>query len=172
MILIYCCRWGFPHSSVGKESTCNVGDPSSIPGWERSTGEGVGYPLQYSGLENSMDCIVPGDHKESDKSEWLSVSQGFPRWPLGKESACQCRREQETWVWSLGWKDPLEEETATHSSSLAWENSMDRGAWWATVHGVAKSWTWLKWLNTHAWIFHITKQVKSLSIWKTLQGLP
>ena len=40
---------GFPHSSVGKESTCNAGDPSSIPGSGRSTGEGIGYPLQYSG---------------------------------------------------------------------------------------------------------------------------
>ena len=49
---------GFPDSSVGKESTCNAGDPGSIPGSGRSTGEGIGYPLQYSGLENSMDCIV------------------------------------------------------------------------------------------------------------------
>ena len=39
---------GFPHSSVGKESTCNAGDPSSIPGFERSAAEGIGYPLQYS----------------------------------------------------------------------------------------------------------------------------
>jgi len=38
---------GFLHSSVSKESTCNAGDPSSIPGWGRSTGEGIGYPLQY-----------------------------------------------------------------------------------------------------------------------------
>ena len=50
-----CCLLGFPHSSVGKEYTCNVGDPSSIPGLGRSLGEGNGYPLQYSGLENSMD---------------------------------------------------------------------------------------------------------------------
>ena len=47
-------------SSVGKESTCNSGDPSSIPGLGRSAGEGKGYPLQYSGLENSMGCIVHG----------------------------------------------------------------------------------------------------------------
>ena len=40
--------FGFPDSSVGKESTCNAGDPSSIPGWGRSAGEGVSYPLQYS----------------------------------------------------------------------------------------------------------------------------
>jgi len=39
---------GFPDSSVGKESTCNAGDPGSIPGLGRSTGEGKGYPLQYS----------------------------------------------------------------------------------------------------------------------------
>ena len=51
---------GFPDSSVGKESACNAGDPGLIPGLGRSPGEGKGYPLQYSGLENSMDCIVPG----------------------------------------------------------------------------------------------------------------
>ena len=46
---------------------------------------------------------------------------------------------QEIWVRSLGWEDPLEKGTATHSRILAWKISMDRGAWWATVHGVAKS---------------------------------
>ena len=50
----------FPDSSVGKESVCNVGDRDSIPGLGRSPGEGNGYPLQYSSLENSMDCIVHG----------------------------------------------------------------------------------------------------------------
>ena len=49
---------GFPGGSAGKESDCNVGDLGSIPGLGRSLGEGKGYPLQYSGLENSMDCIV------------------------------------------------------------------------------------------------------------------
>ena len=49
---------GFPDSSVGKESTFNAGGPGLIPGSGRSTGEKIGYPLQYSGLENSMDCIV------------------------------------------------------------------------------------------------------------------
>ena len=51
---------GFPHSSVGKESTCNAGYLGSIPGLGRSPGEGKGYPLQYSGLENSMDHIFQG----------------------------------------------------------------------------------------------------------------
>ena len=50
----------FPESSVGKESTCNAGDPGSIPGLGRSPGEGKGYSLQYSGLENSMNCVVLG----------------------------------------------------------------------------------------------------------------
>ena len=48
---------GFPCGSAGRESTCNVGDPGLIPGLGRSPGEGNGYPLQYSGLENSMGCI-------------------------------------------------------------------------------------------------------------------
>ena len=51
---------GFPSGSAGKESACNAGDLGSIPGLRRSPGEGKGYPLQYSGLENSMDCIVHG----------------------------------------------------------------------------------------------------------------
>ena len=59
-------------SSAGKESACNTGDLGSIPGLRRSPGEGKGYPLQYSGLENSMDC--PWGHKESDMTERLSLS--------------------------------------------------------------------------------------------------
>ena len=51
---------GFPCDSAGKESTCNVGDLGSIPGLGGSPGEGKDYPFQYSGLENSMDCIVHG----------------------------------------------------------------------------------------------------------------
>ena len=50
----------FPGGSAGKEYTCNVGDLGSIPGLGRSPGEGNGYPFQYSGLENSIDCVVHG----------------------------------------------------------------------------------------------------------------
>ena len=50
----------FPGSSAGKESTCNAGDPSLIPGLGGSPGDGKGHPLQYSGLENSMDRTVHG----------------------------------------------------------------------------------------------------------------
>ena len=60
---------GFPCDSAGKESTCNVGDLGSIPGLGRFPGEGKGYPLQYSGLENSMDCIVHGVTKS-----WTQLS--------------------------------------------------------------------------------------------------
>ena len=80
----------FPHSSVGRESTCNAGDPGSIPGMERFTGEGIGYPLQYS---------------------WVSLVAQLVKNPPAM---------WETWVWSLGWEDPLEKGKATQSSILAW----------------------------------------------------
>ena len=51
---------GFPDGSAGKEFACNVGDLGLIPGLGRFPGEGDGYPLQYSGLENSMDCVDHG----------------------------------------------------------------------------------------------------------------
>ena len=81
---------GFPHSSVGKESTCNAGDPGSIPGWGRSAEEGTGYPLQYS---------------------WASLVAQLVKNPSTM---------RETWVRSLGWEDPLEKGKAIHSSILAW----------------------------------------------------
>ena len=54
---------GFPGGSAGKESICNAADLGSIPGLGRSPGEGKVYPLQYSGLENSMDCMVMGSQR-------------------------------------------------------------------------------------------------------------
>ena len=62
--------------SAGKESSCNVGDLGSIPRLERSPGEGNNYPLQYSGLENSMDCIICGVTKS-----WTQLS-GFEEYRL------------------------------------------------------------------------------------------
>ena len=59
---------GFPGSSAGKDSTCSVGDPGSIPGSGRSPGEGNGYSLQYSGLENSMD-----------KGDWQATVHGMAK---------------------------------------------------------------------------------------------
>ena len=62
---------GFPCGSAGKESACNVRGLGLIPGLGRSPGEGKGYPLQYSGLKNSMDCTVHGI-TELDMAERLS----------------------------------------------------------------------------------------------------
>ena len=64
---------GFPCGSAGKESVCNAEDLGLIPGLGKSPGEGKGYPLQYSGLENSMD-YSPWGCKESDMTEQLSLS--------------------------------------------------------------------------------------------------
>ena len=78
------------HSSAGKESAWNAGDPSSIPGSGRYPGKGIGYPLQYS---------------------WASrVAQLVKNPPAIRETCVQ----------SLDWEDTLEKGTATHSSILAW----------------------------------------------------
>ena len=82
-----------------------------IPGLERSPEERISYPLQYS---------------------WASlVAQKVKNLPAMRE----------TWARSLSSEDPLEEGMATHSSVLAWRIPLDRGAWWATVHGVSKGQT-------------------------------
>ena len=80
---------GFPCGSAGKESTCNAGELGSIPGLGRSPGEGKRYPLLYSGLKNSMDCIVnvhglygQCSHKVSDMTERLSLSMFLNFFPL------------------------------------------------------------------------------------------
>ena len=90
---------GFPDSSVGKESACNVGNPSSIPGLERSAGEGTGYPHLYS---------------------WTSLVAQLVKNPPAM---------WETWVRSLGWADPLEKGKSTHSSmawSIPWTMGSQR----------------------------------------------
>ena len=76
----------------------------------------------------------------------IVVYMGFPGGSAVKNPPAM----QETWVWSLGWEDLQEEGMATQSSILAWRIPMDRGDWGATVHGVAKSRTWL---SMH--IFHL-----------------
>ena len=62
---------GFPGGSDGKESTCNVRDMGSIPGMGRSPGEGKGYPLQYSLLQNSTDSIVHGIAKNQTQLSYF-----------------------------------------------------------------------------------------------------
>ena len=66
-----------PDSSAGKEFTCNVGDLGSVPELGRSPGERTGYPLQYSGLENSMDCVVHGVAKSRTRlSDFHTLAEG------------------------------------------------------------------------------------------------
>ena len=64
-------KMGFPGGSTGKESACNAWDLGSIPGLGRCPGEGKGYPLQYSGLENSMDCTVHGISKSQTQMSYF-----------------------------------------------------------------------------------------------------
>ena len=73
---LWLCRSlsGFPGGSAGKESTCNVGDLGSISGLGRFPGEGNSYPLQYSGLENSMDYIVHGVTKRHNRATFTSLT--------------------------------------------------------------------------------------------------
>ena len=75
---------GFPGVSAGKESACNEGDLDSIPGLGRSPGEEKVYSLQYSGLENSMDCIVHGVTKSQTR---LSNFHSHPYVTIGKTIA-------------------------------------------------------------------------------------
>ena len=79
----------FPDSSVGKQFPCNSGDPGSIRVLGRSSGEQIGYPLQYS---------------------WTSLVAQLVKNPSAM---------QETWIQSLGWEDPLQKGKATHSNILA-----------------------------------------------------
>ena len=75
----------FPASLVGKESACNAWDCRSIPGSGRSPGEGKSYPLQYPGLENSMDCIVHGVAKSWTRLSdfhFISLSHNSQWWAL------------------------------------------------------------------------------------------
>ena len=83
-------------------------------------------PVQWlDSITNTMDMNL------SKPQEFFPVAQMVKNLPS----------MQETWGRSLGWEDPLEEGMATHSSLPAWRIPMDRGAWWATVHGIANIWT-------------------------------
>ena len=74
-------KQSYPSSLAIKESACNAGDPSSIPGSERSCGEGNSYSLQYSGLENPMDCIVHGVTKSRTQLSDFHIHEKFKHAP-------------------------------------------------------------------------------------------
>ena len=95
---IYTVYKSFPHSSVGKESACNAGDPGLIPGLGRSPGKGNGNPLQYSCLENPMD-----------RGAWQAIVHGVAR----------SRTRLSDLIFTFHFH-ALEKEMATHSSILAW----------------------------------------------------
>ena len=80
-----------------------------------------------------------GKNTNTSKRSTLWVNHALPGAASRKESALPMKETQDTRVRSLGWEDPLEKEMATHSGILAWRIPMDRGAWWAIVHGVADS---------------------------------
>ena len=112
-------NYNYPCCSGGKESTCNAGELCLSPRSGKSPGGGIGYPLQYF---------------------WASLrAQLIKTLPAMRE----------TWIWSLGWEDPLVKKKATHFSIL--KNSMN-----CIVHVVSKSWTWLS-------DFHFTPLLETLS---------
>ena len=115
---------GFPDISAGEESACNAGDPGSVSGLGRSTGEGIGYPPQYS---------------------WASLVAQLVKNPPAM---------QETWVSSLGWADPLEKGKATHSTFWAWRipwtvssmRSQRVGHSWETFTHFPQHWGLFHWV--------------------------
>ena len=105
-----CPFGGLPCASAGKESTCNAGDLGSVPGLGRSPGERKGYPLQYSGLENSMDCIVHGVAKSGTRlSSVYFHNVSLYLWAsLIAQLVKNLPSMQETVVRFLGGEDPQE----------------------------------------------------------------
>ena len=154
---------GFPESSVGKETSCNAGDPGLILGWGRSPGEGIGYPGEYS---------------------WASLVAQLVKNPPPM---------RETWVWSLGWEDPPEEGKGYPLQYSGLENSMDciahgvvkSWAWLSDFHftsrtdtselSVGFSWFPTLWLVNTAQTFKLVPQgswqerPNEESLWQTVE---
>ena len=124
--LVFICS-----DSVGKESACNVGDLGSIPGWGRSPGEGKSYPLQCSGLENPMGCIIHGVSKSW--ARWatftFTASDKLPLIVFEKHS--QGKGSQVKDKPSRGFSRKLQMMTfwAEKSSTPPWPFSCKGGAW-------------------------------------------
>ena len=142
-------------------------DPDAGKDWRQEKGmtedEMIGWHHWLNGHEfeqglgvgdgqGSLACCSPWGCKESDTTEplnWWKGTLGYVIAPALEwfipvaQMIKNLPAMWETGVWSLGWEDPLEEGMASHSSVLAWRITMKRGVWRATIHGVAKSQTWL-----------------------------
>ena len=137
----------FPDSSAGKESACNAGDLGLIPWFRRSPGKGKGYPHQYSGLENSMDCLV---YVITKSRTWFSNFHMISDVEHVSMCVLSCGSDDEESVCNalglgsiLGSGRDLGKENGNLIQYSCLENSLDRGAWWATLYGISKSQTWL-----------------------------
>ena len=163
---------GFPCGSAGKESACNVGDLGLIPGLGRSPGEGKGYPLQYSGLENSMGNIVHGVTKSwtwlgdfhfqvfMDSISGLLPRNSFHSWSTQMHFNSRGSRRK-GFPGGIVVENPLDNAGNTRDAALIhglWSspgvanvNSLQYGqrSLAATVHGVTEIWTQLR-IHTHA----------------------
>ena len=109
---------GLPCDSAGKESTCNAGDLGSIPGLGKSPAEGKGYPLQYSGLENPMDCVVQGVTKSRTRLNDFHVHFTPPK--SVRNASCKHLLDSSRALFPV-----------SHNQSLSkrWEIVKDREAW-------------------------------------------
>ena len=148
----------YPCGSAGKESTCNAGDLGLIPGLGRSPGEGKGYPLQYSGLENSVDRVVQG-LKESDTTEQLSLrfmrKWGLPWW-LSVNNLPANAGDASLIPGSEIYPGEGNGNLLQYSCM---ENPMDRGSWWTIAMGLQRvghnlatkqeKWQWENRSNTY-----------------------
>ena len=139
---------GFPCGSAGKESACSVGDLGSIPGLEKSPGEGKGYPLQHSGLENSMDCIVHGVTKSWTRLSDFHFHSCSQMVLVLKNSPANAGDIADAGLIPRLGRSPREGHGNLLQHSCL-EDPMDRGAWRAIAHRVSKSQTGLKQRSTH-----------------------
>ena len=148
-------RYNVWASSAGKQSACNAGNPGSIPGSGRSAGKGIGYPLKYS---------------------WaFLMAQLVKNWPTGDLSSIPVEDllEKRTAVFWPGEFHGLYSPGEGNGNPLqcsCLENPMDRGAWWAAVHGVTKSRTRLS-NFTFSFHFHALESCKESDTTKRLSLL-
>ena len=154
---------GFPCSSAGKESTCNARYPSSICELGRSRGEEKGYPLQYSGLENSMDCIVHEVAKSRTRLRdfHITIKQYQMAWASKVALVVKNPPDNVVDTRDTGSIPGLGRSPGGHGNPLQYsclENPMDRGAWQAAVHRVAKSQTRLRWQHVPDDTISVTNQ--------------